>query len=256
MHSDTAQHPSPTRRRRTWLVVTVWSLASLVSAVALLAVQPVIGLSMEILSLVMLAPAFGAALTWLTVRKDLPVIAGAVSAGRFSIAIGLSVVAVAVYVASIAVIRGALPQVPLQVAGVSVLVMILAQAVGALAEEIGFRGVLFDALGVRLPRITTAIVVGLLFGFWHVQYFALPPAQHGAFIIGTIALTITMAYVMVGSFWQRMAVCAVIHLGANLALAFTGGQSPSMVAFGAAVVMGCVVVTPIAVIVGRRDDLA
>ncbi|TQL78989.1 CAAX prenyl protease-like protein [Stackebrandtia endophytica] len=253
MRPDAPEAAAPTRRRRTWLVLTVWFVTSAVSAMALLALQPVIGLSMEILSLVMLAPGIGAAITWLTVRKDLPTAIPAVSGGRFTVAMGLSIGTVVVYFGSIYVFRGVLPEVPAEVAGMSVLVMILAQAVGALTEEIGFRGVLFDAIGVRVPRAVTAILVGLLFGFWHVQYFALPVGQHAMFIIGTVALTITMAYVMVGSFWQRMAVCTVIHLGANLALAFTGGESTSMVVFGMAVAIGCLMVTPVAVLIGRRD---
>ncbi|KAB8192017.1 CPBP family intramembrane metalloprotease [Nonomuraea phyllanthi] len=238
--------------RRTWLVVTVWAVTSSVAALGLLAVQPVTGLSMEILSLVMLAPAIGAVICRAALRKHLPSFAEPAPAGRFLLAVVLSVVVAAVYFAAVSIARSHPPQVPARVAGMPVAVMILAQAVGALAEEIGFRGILFHALSAKTPRFVAATVVGLLFGVWHVQYFELPLLEHLAFILGTVALTVTMTSVMTGSFWQRMVVCTIIHLGANLALAFTGGDAVPMSTFGLALLFGCLIVGPIGAASARR----
>lgn len=89
-----------------------------------------------------------------------------------------------------------------------------------------------------LSRPVSAIVNGVLFGFWHVQYYALPLLQLTAFVVGAVALTLTMAYVMAGSFWQRMMTCTLIHLGANLALAFVGDDTVQMTTFTAAILAG------------------
>lgn len=248
--------PAATRQRRLWPVITVWAVVSILAAAGLLAVQPLTGLSMEILSLVMLAPAAGAAVTWLALRRHLPEFGEPAPARGFVVAVALSILTVVLYFAAVSLIRGAAPQIPAKVAGLPVAVMILGQTLGALAEEIGFRGVLFHALAARMPRLVASTVVGLLFGVWHVQYFALPLLPHAVFVLGTIALTVTMAYVMTGSFWQRMTVCTIIHLGANLALAFTGGEEVPMRAFGPAILAGCAIVTPIAVLAGRRGDRA
>lgn len=250
---------APTRRpggepRRTWLVITVWAVTSSVAAGGLLAVQPVTGLSMEILSLVMLAPAIGALICWAVLRKHLPSFAGPAPAGRFLLAVVLAVAVTAVYFAAVSIIRGHPPQVPAKVAGTPVAVMILAQALGALAEEIGFRGILFHALRTKLPRFAAATVVGLAFGIWHVQYFGLPLLEHLAFILGTVALTVTMTYVMTGSFWQRMIVCTIIHLGANLALAFTGSDPAPMSTFALVLLLGSLLVAPLAAWLGSKHD--
>ena len=243
--------PEPPEKRRTWIVVVVWAVTSTLAAGVLLAIQPAVGLSMEILSLVMLAPGLGALACLLTVRTHLPPASPRVSGGRFAVAVGLSFVAVASYFVVISIARGEPPRIPAEVAGMPLVAVILAQALGALTEEIGFRGVLFDALRSWLSRPVTAVVVGIGFGFWHVQYFALPPVQHAAFILGAVALTVTMAYVMAGSFWQRMVVCTIIHLGANLALTFTGGDQVPMTVFGLANLAACLIVTPLAFLVGH-----
>lgn len=44
------------------------------------------------------------------------------------------------------------------------------------------------------------MITGALFGFWHVQYYGLPPLQFAAFVVGAIALTLAMVAVMVGTF--------------------------------------------------------
>ena len=249
---DRPDRPGPAPKRRVWLGVLIWALASAVAAIGLLAAQPAIGLSMDVLSLVMLAPAIGAGVARLAVRRHMPVYPKRAPAGPFLLALGLALLTALIYFGAVSAIRGHLPQIPLEVAGVSIDGIIMAQALGALCEEIGFRGVLLHALAGRMPRIVAAIAVGVLFGLWHPQYFALPPAQHAMFMAGTVALTVTTAYVMTGGFWQRMAVCTVIHLGANLALAWTGRDVVSMTVFGAALVLGCAVVAPIGWLVGRR----
>lgn len=229
----------------------MWAAVSLSAAVGLLAAQPASGLSMEVLSLVMLAPGVGAAAAWLVTREYLPRFGSRSSTGGFLGSIGLSLLAVAVCFATVAIYRGALPEFPAHIAGTPVVLMIAAQAVGALTEELGFRGVLLHSLATRLPRFVAALVTGLLFGVWHVQYLALPLPQYLAFAAGAVALTILMAHVMVGSLWQRMVACTVIHLGGNLAVAFVGGDRIPMTVFGASVVIACLVVAPLAVLLRR-----
>lgn len=210
----------------------------MLAAVVLLAVQPMTSLDPEVLSLVMLAPALGAAAAWLLIRGREPWNTRTVSSSALVRSLVLAVAVVVAYFVAISVARGSAPTIPAEVGGVPVAVFILLQALGALAEEIGFRGVLLHGLQRWLSRPVSAVLTGVLFGLWHVQYYTLPPLQLAAFVVGTVALTLTMTYVMAGSFWQRMASCTLIHLGANLALAFVGDDSVPMTAFAAAIVVG------------------
>lgn len=221
----------------------------MLAAGVLLAVQPMTSLDPEVLSLVMLAPAVGAAAAWLLIRGREPWNTRRVSSSALVRSLVLALAVVVAYFVAISVARGGAPTIPAEVAGVPVAVFILLQALGALTEEIGFRGVLLHGLQRWLSRPVSAVLTGVLFGLWHVQYYTLPPLQLAAFVVGTVALTLTMTYVMAGSFWQRMASCTLIHLGANLALAFVGDDSVPMTTFAAAIVVGGLVV---AVVRGLR----
>ncbi|GGR51357.1 membrane protease YdiL (CAAX protease family) [Nocardioides luteus] len=232
---------TPASTRRVALTLTVWLVASLVAAVALLAIQPMTSLDMEAFSLVMLAPAIGAAAAWPLIRGRGPWTLPTVASPALTVSLLLALAVVAAYFAVISVARGSAPSAPGHVGGVPIVVFLLLQTLGALTEEIGFRGVLLHGLQRWLSRPTAAVLTGVLFGLWHVQYYALPPLQLAAFVVGTVALTLTMAYVMVGSFWQRMASCTLIHLGANLALAFVGDDEIAMTTFAGAIVVGAMV---------------
>lgn len=228
-------------------------MVSTAAALGLLAVQPAIGLDPAVLSLVMLAPAVGAAACWVVSRRGLPRFPAAPQASGFAGSLGLALLVCILYFVVVAVILGQGPAVPATVGGLPVVVMITAQFLGSLTEEIGFRGLLLPGLMRWLPRPFAAVVTGLLFGFWHVQYFGLPLVDHLMFILGTIALTVTMTYVMTGSFWQRMLTCTIIHTGANLALSFAGNQDVTLTVFGAAIVIGGLVITPLAILLGRHS---
>ena len=232
--------------------LVLWSVVSMAAALGLLAVQPVTGPDPSILSLVMLAPAVGAAVCWVVARRGLPRSPGPAPTRVFVRSLGLCALVIVVYFVVVAVVLGHPPTVPATVGGLPVVVMIGAQFLGSLGEEIGFRGLLLPGLMRWLPRPVAAVVVGILFGLWHVQYFGLPVLEHLAFILGTIALTVTMTYVMSGSFWQRMITCTIIHTGANLALAFAGGEQVSMTLFGGAIVIGGLIVVPLVLLLGRR----
>jgi membrane protease YdiL (CAAX protease family) len=234
--TTTAQTTRAPARAATALAV--WLAGSVLAAGALLTVQPLTALDPELFVLVMLAPAVGAAAAWPLIRGREPWATRRVSSQRLTASLLVALAVVAAYFVVVSVVRGSAPTVPSQIGGAPVAVFILLQALGALTEEIGFRGVLLHGLQRWLSRPVSAVVTGVLFGLWHVQYYALPGLQFAAFVVGAVALTLTMAYVMSGSFWQRMATCTLIHLGANLALAFVGDDTIQMTTFAAAILAG------------------
>ncbi|MFC0674941.1 CPBP family intramembrane glutamic endopeptidase [Brachybacterium hainanense] len=234
-----------------WVVILVWLLGSSAAAVGLLAVQEPLGVPMGVLSLVMLAPAIGACATWVLLPRARHLGLPAASAPRFLLSLMLATIAVAIFVLGVWFARGAPPAVPDALAGTPFLLILIAQLLGAVCEEVGFRGVLLHQLLRRLNRPISAVLNGVLFALWHVQYFALPPLQHAAFIIAATALTLTMTFVMTGSFWQRIVICSVIHLGANLALAFTGEDVVDMPVFAAISLVAAAVLVPAAILRDR-----
>ena len=130
--------------------------------------------------------------------------------------------------------------------------MVLARTLGSQGEEVGFRGLLFHTLNRWMTWPISAVLTGLLFGFWHVRYYGLPPLELLGFVSGSVALPLTMAAVMVGSFCQGMTVCTILHTEANLALSFTGGDHVTLMTFGGSMVAAAVVIVPVALVLRRR----
>lgn len=230
------------RRPRSAVAVTlvVWFVSSCACAVGLLALQPVVGLDPAVLSLVMLAPALGAVPAWFMLRNA-PQVWRPARVGRRRSVMNLALVTAvcASFFVAMAIVTGL--DVPANVAGVPLIAFIALQGVGALCEEIGFRGVLFHGLLPWFPRWLATLAVGVLFGFWHVQYFALPLGEHLSFLVAVLLLNATMIYTMVGSFWWRMLTCTLIHLAANLTLGFSASAEASMTDFLIVILAGAVV---------------
>lgn len=223
-------------------VLGIWGLGSCLAALGLIAAQSAFGPDQAVLSLVMLAPAAGAAATWFWLRHNRrPWTPQPVDSRRMARTLAIVIAVCGSYFVVISLIDGAAPQVPGAVAGVPVVGFIVLQALGALCEEIGFRGILFHGLLQWLPKWTATLLVGTLFGLWHVHYFSLPIAEHLAFLLAAVLLTATMTYTMVGSFWWRMVTCTLIHLAANLALSFSARGEGSMTTFAVAAAVGAVI---------------
>lgn len=189
----------------------------------------------------MLAPAIGTGPAWVVLRGCRVFTFRRAGSSALVAVAALSLGVIAVHFAVVSFARGNVPDIPAEVAGVPLILFVILQALGALTEEIGYRGFLLHTLYRWLPRLPAAVVVGVMFGLWHVQYFGLPVMEFLAFLVGTVALTLTMAYLMIGSFWQRMAVCTLIHLGANLALAFVGSDDISMITYSTAIILASLV---------------
>ncbi|EWS81339.1 abortive infection protein [Brachybacterium phenoliresistens] len=234
-------------------MIVVWLLVSSAAAVGMLSLQEPLGVPSGVLSLVMLAPAIGAGATWLLVPRARHAGLPAASTARFLFSLMLASIAVGVFVLGVRLARGESPAVPEALVDTPLALILVAQLLGAVCEEVGFRGVLLHQLLRRVSRPIAAVVDGALFALWHVQYFSLPPLQHAAFVLAAIALTVTMVFVMTGSFWQRIAICSVIHLGANLALAFTGEDVVDMTVFAAISLVAAGILVPAAILRDRRS---
>jgi len=74
----------------------------------------------------------------------------------------------------------------------------------AVCEEIAFRGILLSGLRHRLRPVTLAIVVGLVFGMFHMTLFRIAPTA----VLGVV---LTAIAIMTGSIFPGM----ILHMGNN-----------------------------------------
>ena len=175
----------------------------------------------------MLAPAIAAGMTWLAFRRWLPAGQAPVTAPAFRRQLAAGFGWVLACYATLALLTGRPGSLPASVAGTPIAVVVVLQVLGALGEEIGYRGVLLTAFLQRFPASTAAILNGIVFGLIHIGYWSLGPVQVGTFVLSTIALVVAMTALYRGSFWQRMCVTTTVHAGANL-VTFAVGDETSL----------------------------
>lgn len=113
------------------------------------------------------------------------------------------------------------------------------QLLGALGEEVGWRGFLQPALETPFGRLGAAVIVGLVWSVWHVDRLT-DPVIFAGFALTSVALSVALAYLTGGARWQRALIAGLVHAVVNLVLVL--GMDPE--AFSQA---GDEVVFPVAV---------
>lgn len=219
--------PAPSKPRRFGLFTAVWAVSAVVLSLALRTLQAATNvISPDVLSLVMIAPALAAGLALVLVRgsgwpavSGSRVLPGRRYAGLLLAACGFSVVC---YLAS-ALFAGTLGVLPAVVGGLPLVLMLGLQLVGAIAEEIGYRGVLLSYFLQRMPRRVAVVLNGLAFGLIHIQYWAEGPATVAWFLVATIALVWAISLLWHGSTTQRVVTAGVMHFGVNISLFVVAG---------------------------------
>ena len=106
------------------------------------------------------------------------------------------------------------------------LALVPGMVVGALAEEIGFRGVLYRAMADRWRQAVVIPANGLIFGLCHLQYLDAGVGPVLLFVGSAVLLDVAMVAAWTGSWTQRVLIATVVHAGVNLALAFRGADGP------------------------------
>ncbi|GAA1933381.1 CPBP family intramembrane glutamic endopeptidase [Kitasatospora viridis] len=111
-----------------------------------------------------------------------------------------------------------------------------AQLVGACGEEIGWRCFLQPLLRTRFGPLTASVLVGLVWGGWHVQAFTRGPAYAGGFLTATVAMSVLLGLALERVRSNRLLLAGGFHALVNLGmLVFMPDDSgTAMLLFGAA----------------------
>lgn len=237
--------PVTPRPGRPGLVLAIWAVALLVLAGPAPAAQAALGLRVELLALVMLAPALACTVvllrpSWMPTpwkrAGKLPVLGAAI----------VAVVAVAVFFGVLTLVSGSRPQWPTDMGGAPLALFLVLQAAGALSEEIGWRGVV-QRCGESFARpAVVSAIAGFLFGVTHLGYWGLGVLPVLTFGLTAMLMSLTITTIFTGSFWQRMIPAVIVHLGLNLSItSLSSNGEPlgtSLGALGAAAAMVVVAV--------------
>ncbi|AEV84461.1 abortive phage infection protein [Actinoplanes sp. SE50] len=199
-------------------MATVFFAVATVAAGVFGAVQPFTGIPEEVIQLTQFGPAVAVAVlagVWPARTRALLHGAGSGEARTGPVLLSTAVLIVAGAVGAHGVITGGVgftrPEHPF-------LLIAVAQLIGACGEEIGWRCLLQPLLRTRFGPLTASVLVGLLWGLWHVPVFAEGPWYGGLFLLATIALSVVMGLALERARSYRLLLAAGFHTLINLGM--------------------------------------
>lgn len=99
--------------------------------------------------------------------------------------------------------------------GAAFAVMLGGIMLGAFGEELGWRGYAQKMLEMRLGGVAAFLLVGLLWGLWHVGNFQYGPLYMLTFVFSTIGYSAVMAWLLRGTDYN-VVLATLFHFGVNV----------------------------------------
>jgi uncharacterized protein len=217
-HSDARPVASNEQKPRLWSTLWLYVVVAWLAGGALIELQPLTHISTQIIEISQFAPAVAVLVVLARHRAAaLQLWHGPVTTTLWRITAAATIVA-AVFGSCLAFL--ALAGHPVHITSLASLgepfwLIVVAQLIGACGEELGWRAFLQPHLEQRYSRLTSAIIVGILWGTWHVMYVSDGPLFFVLFVLLTVAFSVIMAELTSGV--SRLPVAGVFHWLINLA---------------------------------------
>ncbi|MBT2544275.1 CPBP family intramembrane metalloprotease [Streptomyces sp. ISL-44] len=242
---ETFEDIGAARSQRVWGTAGGFLAVAFAAAGALGTVQQAAGVPAEVIQLAQFGPAAGVAALALVQRDRVARLVR--GAGRSGAGRGAALLATAPLITVLAILAYLLGQ-----GGAadgwftrpgslehSFALIVVAQLVGACAEELGWRCLLQPLLRTRFGVLASSVTVGVLWGLWHVPVFAQRPQYAAAFLAATVAMSVVLGLALEGTGGARRLLLAggfhtLVNLGMLLFLDEESGAVLPMVCFGSA----------------------
>ena len=244
---------SKSAARTVWPIVVVYMVATFLVSGVLLVLQGALSIDDEIISIVQFAPSLG-------LLAVVPFARGRVDAGLSTLR-GVGPRLLAVLTSNVLIFGGCVAVFavlgddlvvtrPVDLERPFVVILVF-QFIGACGEELGWRCFLQPLLQTRFSLVVSAVIVGLLWGVWHVQYFAFGPVVVAGFLLATVSMSIIMAVMIDRAPGGKLLIAGTFHWLINIGLLLLmdeeSGAAEPMVAFGC-----CCAVAAVGVLVGAK----
>ena len=229
-----------------WPTLWLYLVVTWLAAGGLKVLQPATHLSTQVLTITQFAPSIGVLVVLATHRgAALRIWQGPAVATLRRIAAGVGVLAgvFGLGLAGLAVTGRAIQLTSPGSLGEPFWLIAVAQLVGACGEELGWRSFLQPHLQQRYSPVVSALIVGILWGTWHVEYFSDGLLFVVIFVAMAMAISVILAELTRGV--SSLAVAGVFHWLLNLAvlllLNFANGGLADVTALAAGFVLAAVV---------------
>ena len=204
---------------RAWPTLWLYLVVTWLAAGGLKVLQPTTHLPTQVLTITQFAPSIGVLVVLVMHRgAALQIWQGPAVATLRRIAVGVGVLAgvFGLCLAGLAVTGQAIHLTSPGSLGEPFWLIAVAQLVGACGEELGWRSFLQPHLQQRHSPVVSALIVGVLWGTWHVEYFSDGLLFVAAFLAMAVAISVILAELTRGV--SSLAVAGVFHWLLNLAI--------------------------------------
>ncbi|MFO7664953.1 MAG: CPBP family intramembrane glutamic endopeptidase [Chloroflexota bacterium] len=191
--------------------VVVFYILTFVIAGVLGGIQEAAGLEYSRVTLPQLAPGLAALAMLVIFRRDGLRLSLELRGVRPALLLGALAAPAAVAVSVYTLLRPESPGLP-----ATVWLMLPGMALGALGEELGWRGYLHKRLDLSLRPLVSSALVGGLWALWHVGLYQNGPVFMLLLVVLMIAYSIVVYALLTGTGFNVW-VAALFHLGINLA---------------------------------------
>ena len=168
------------------------------------------------ISFIQFAPGLAALLMLALFKKDNVRLTIAVT-GRQTLkyigAIGIPVLVSGALVLSYSQFIGPLSIQP--ISGISLLIFLGGTLLGAFGEELGWRGYLQRIVEGKLNVLTASLLVGVLWGLWHVMNYQYGPIYLLFFVLFTCACSVIIAWLLKGTDYN-VVIAGLFHFTVNV----------------------------------------
>lgn len=240
-----------------WLVILIYYIATSIGALLLGSIQPALGLPTVVLQLTQFAPALGVLMILLLrSRVSMPALTFDLRLRPFQPWLPIVAIALGASIFLAAWLWYSMTGHPAAYTSPASLpypfwLIAMAQFIGAAGEEVGWRCFLQPTLQRRLGVLPASILVGILWGVWHIGVFAEGLTYALFFILLAVSLSVILGELLREARGGRLLLSALFHALINLGLlVWFNEEDGSLLAIGALAISSAIVAM-IAVLLGR-----
>ncbi|WP_127529983.1 CPBP family intramembrane glutamic endopeptidase [Paenibacillus kobensis] len=133
--------------------------------------------------------------------------------------------------------------------------IVIAQFIGAAGEEVGWRCFLQPKLQSRIGLFPASVVVGILWGVWHIGVFAEGWVYASLFVLFTVSLSVILGELLIDARGGKLVLATSYHALINLGmLLWFNEEDGSRLAMGTLATV-CAISAVIVMGIGRRKRI-
>ncbi len=196
--------------------IGLFFVTTFILTIILVIAQQAMGINSETISLPQFGPGLAAMVMMLLFRSDnvsISIKPRGIHIKKYLAALGIPLIVPVILFLAYNQVLGDLAAPAID--GVAFTVMLFGILLGAFGEELGWRGYGQNLLDRNINGIVAFLVIGVLWGIWHVGNFQYGPIYMLFFVFSTIGYSAVLAWLLQGTNYN-VVLATLFHFGVNV----------------------------------------